>query len=165
MTKGIVSTGDLVSPKVYGLILDSKQLRSRLLPGGPIGSPYEVLNYQASLVLADPEGRQATVRRIQQIRFLQDGVSAILDHYWGDGVLLADYQNTAGLIGDSFKDQGVRHLVIDLGRAMARGETLTFAVERTVTAGFTDDEEWLEATIDHPASHLGQRILFPIERP
>src|SRR4051812_30048468 len=103
---------DVVSPKIYGLILDSEWLRSRLLPEGPLGSPYEILDYQATLVLADPEGHQATFHRTQHVRFLQDGVSALLDHFWGDGVLLTNYRNTAGPIGDSFKDAGRRHLVI-----------------------------------------------------
>ncbi len=48
---------------------------------------------------------------------------------------------------------------------MARGETLTFTVERTASSGFTDDEEWLETTIDHPVRHLEQRIIFPPGRP
>ena len=156
---------DVVSPKVYGLILDSESLRSRLLPEGPIGSPYEILDYQATLVLDDPEGRRATFHRTQQIQFLQGGVSAILDHFWGDGVQLVDYRNTAGVIGDSFRDRGIRHLVIELARAMGRGETLTFAVERVARVGFTADEEWLETTIDHPIHRLTREIIFPKERP
>ena len=156
---------DVVSPKVYGLILDSKALSSRVLPGGPLGSPYEILDYRATLVLNDPKGYHATFYRTQQVRFLQDGVAAILDHFWGDGVPFANYRHTAGPIADSFKDQGRRHLVIDLQYAMSRGELLTFDVERTVMVGFTADEEWLETTIDHPIRQLTRTIIFPHERP
>ena len=156
---------DVVSPKVYGLILDSESLRSRLLPEGLIGSPYEILDYRATLVLNDPEGRQATFRRTQQVRFLQDGVAAILDHFWGDGVQLVDYRNTAGSISDSFKDAGRRHLVIDLEHSMGRGELLTFSVERTAMVGFTAADEWLETTIDHPIRRLTRTIIFPHDRP
>jgi hypothetical protein len=156
---------DVVSPKIYDLILDSASLCSRLLPGGLIGSPYEILDYRATLVLPDPKGQRAIFQRTQQIRFLQDGVSALLDHFWGDGVILTDYQNTAGSIGDSFKDAGVRHLVIDLERAMGRGEMLTFDVERTAMVGFTTSEEWLETSFDHPIGNIVQRIIFPRERP
>lgn len=158
-------TIDVVSPKVYGLILNSKRLAHRLLPGGPIGSPYEILDYQATLVLDDPEGQRAIFRRTQHVRFLQDGVSAILDHLWGDGVILTDYQNTAGSIGETFKDAGTRHLVIDLNEPLGRGATLTFDVERTAMEGFTGADEWLETTIDHPIHHFGQRIVFPKDRP
>ncbi len=156
---------DVVSPKVYGLILDSESLRSRLLPDGPIGSPYEILDYHATLVLDDAEGRRATFHRTQRIRFLQDGVSAILDHFWGHGVQLGSYRHSAGPIGDSFKDQGRRHLVINLERPMGQGETLAFNVERTAMVGFTADREWLETTIDHPVRRLTREIVFPKERP
>lgn len=156
---------DIISPKVYGLILDSERLASRLLPEGPIGSPYEILDYQAALILDDPNGYRATFQRTQRVRFLQDGVSALLDHFWGDGVILTDYQNTAGSIGDTFKDAGVRHLMVELARAMGKGEMLTFAVERTAMIGFTASEEWLETTFDHPIGNIDQRIIFPKERP
>ena len=158
-------SADVVSPRVYGLILDSKPLARRLLPQGLIGSPYEILDYRATLVLTDAKGRLAIFRRTQRVRFLQDGVSAILDHLWGDGVMLTDYRHTAGRIGKSFKDQGTRHLVIDFKRPMARGETLTFVVERTAMEGFAESDEWLETTIDHPIAHFGQKIIFPKERP
>ena len=156
---------DVVSPRIYGLILDSKALAARLLPDGLIGSPYEILDYRATLVLHDPEGRRATFRRTQRVRFLQDGVAAILDHFWGDGVQLANYRHTAGPIADSFKDRGRRHLVIDLERPMGGGETLSFEVERTAMVGFTAAEEWLETTIDHPIRRLTRTIIFPHERP
>jgi hypothetical protein len=155
----------VISPRIYGLIADSPDLRARLVPGGLVGSPYEILDYQATLVLVDPQGRQAIFRRTQQIRFLQDGVSAILDHLWGDGVTVSRYRNTAGPIGESFKDAGVRHLVIDLERPMGRGETLGFEVERTAMAGFTRPDEWLETTFDHAISQFGQQVIFPNWRP
>lgn len=156
---------DVVSPKVYGLILDSRRLAHRLVPGGAVGSPYEIFDYRAVLVLDDPKGRRATFRRTQRVRFLQDGVAAIMDHLWGDGVILVDYHNTAGMIVESFKDQGTRHLVVDLKRPMARGEVFTFDVKRTAMEGFTEADEWLETTIDHPVQQYEQLIVFPQQRP
>src|SRR5438046_31604 len=102
----------IVSSKIYAKILASP-LGPRLLPDGLETSPYEVLDYEATLVLRDPAGRTATFQRTQRIRFLQDGVSAILDHFWGDGLLLADYSQSAGAIGEAFQDEGHRHLVIE----------------------------------------------------
>jgi hypothetical protein len=40
----------------------------------------------------------AVFRRVQRIQFQQDGVGAILDHFWGDGVALAAYRTTAGVL-------------------------------------------------------------------
>jgi hypothetical protein len=156
---------DIVSAKMYARILTSHGLGPRLLPEGLMTSPYEILDYQGTLTLLDPEGCQAIFNRTQTIRFLQDAVSSILDHLWGDGVSLAHYHNSAGQLSESFRDGDRRHLVIDLARAMRRGETLSFDVERTAMVGFTGDSEWLETTIDHPIHHLGQEIVFPPERP
>ena len=38
-----------------------------------------------TLTLHDGKGLHATLERRERIRFLQEGVSAILDHAWGDG--------------------------------------------------------------------------------
>jgi hypothetical protein len=161
----IEPVSDVVSPNVYSAILASPDLRQQIIPEGLAGSPYEILTYDATLTLDDPGGREATFQRVQQVRFLQDGVSAMLDHLWGDGVLLTHYRNSAGTIGESFKDAGRRHLVINLPRRMARGETLTFEVERRAAVGFTARHEWLETTIDHPIRQLTRTIIFPKERP
>jgi hypothetical protein len=96
---------------------------------------------------------------------LQDGVRAILDHAWGDGILLTDYEHSAGSLEDSFMDQGRRHLVIDLKREMAAGEQLEFKVARTAMEGFRGSKAIVETTIDHPIAHLTRTIVFPKGRP
>ncbi len=136
-----------------------------LLPQGLLPSPYEILSYESTLILHDASGNKATVKRNQQVRFLQDGIAGMLDHVWGDGVALTAYHNEAGVLRDLFLDEGKRHLVVGFKRPMCRGEMLTFRVERTAMVGFTGDEEWLETTIDHPTAHLSRSIVFPKERP
>ncbi len=154
-----------MSPRVYALILTSPRLKRMLLPQGLLPNPYEVLSYHSTLILHDDAGARATVQRTERIRFLQDGVSAILDHIWGDGVVVTSYHNEAGSVEDSFRDEGRRHLVIGLKRPMYRGEILTFRVARTAMVGFTREEEWLETTIDHPAGCLSRSVVFPKGRP
>lgn len=80
----------VVSAAVYGRILTSSRLRRLLLPEGLWRSPYEVLDYRATLILHDRYGLRATFARTQEVQFQQDGVGGILDHAWGDGVLLTD---------------------------------------------------------------------------
>jgi hypothetical protein len=123
--------------------------------------PYEVLQYVGTLVLHDRRGARATFHRSQRIRFRQNGVSAILDHAWGDGILLTNYQNTAGSLGDSIKEQGRRHLVIELKRAMANGEILDFTVRRDVMEMFLEREGWVETLLDHPVQHVRRTVVFP----
>ena len=155
----------IVSARTYAWILANPGIRRALLPGDILSSPYEVLEYDATLTLHDPAGMRATFARQQRIRFLQDGVTAILDHAWGDGVVVTHYTNDAGHLEESFNDAGRRHLVIGLRRRMAQGDTLAFAVQRQAMVGFTQAEEWLETTIDHPVSRLRRTILFPKDRP
>src|SRR5436305_5352072 len=122
----------IVSDRLYALILSSPRLKKQLLPEGLSVSPYRVLDYHATLALGDKKGSTAVFERTQRVQFQQQGVGAILDHFWGAGVQLTEYANTAGRIADSFRDEGRRHLVLELPRPMVRGETLEFTSERTI---------------------------------
>jgi hypothetical protein len=155
----------VVSARAYALISTSRRLRERLFPEGLLTSPYEILDYATTLTLHDRRGMHATFARRQRIRFIQQGVSAILDHVWGDGVAVTSYQNSAGSLDDSVKDGSRRHLVVGLKRSMDRGKGLSYAVERGVIAGFTRNEEWMDVTIDHPIRRLRAQVLFPESRP
>jgi hypothetical protein len=154
----------VVSDRLTALILSSPRLRQLLLPDGLIRSPYKILDYQGTLILRDKTGAIASFERQQVVQFQQDGIGAILDHFWGAGVGLAEYTTTAGVLRDSFRDQGKRHLLIELARKMGRGERLAFTMQRIAHEMFTAPEEWLETTIDHPIARLSQTIVFPRDR-
>lgn len=164
MASKIVDPSEVVSPNIYGLILSSPRLRKSLMPEGMGTSPYRIENYQAIVTLADPRGRVAIFERTQRVQFQQDGVAAILDHFWGDGVTIAQYSTTAGKVGELIRDSGRRHLVIELPRGMARGEFLEFATERTMMETFLEPDGYFELTIDHPIEQLSHWVLFPQER-
>ena len=150
---------------VYDVILTSPRLKRMVIPEGPVVSPYEVLDYRATLTLEDPNGLRATFRRSQRVRFLQAGVSALLDHFWGDGVPLVYYEHDAGPLVDWFAAGGVSNLVVGLKKPMARGETMSFGVTRTAMVAFTRAEEWLETRVDHPISKMSCEVIYPAERP
>jgi hypothetical protein len=160
-----LQSAQIVSALTYARILTSRRLRRRLLPEGVGTSPYEILDYNVTLNLHDPKGIRATHRRSQRIRFLQNGVSGILDHMWGTGITPTTYYSDAGPLEDSFRDEGRRHLVIGLARSMGKGETLAFEVHRGIMAGFIDGQEWFETTIDHPIRRLRAGVVFPRKRP
>lgn len=166
MQAAATKPSSVVSPRIYGLILTSPRLKKILLPEGLLPSPYKILDFQGTLTLEDPEGMRATFQRKQVIRFLQGGVSGILDHFWGDGVPLTFYENEAGSLEDSFKDEGRRHLVIGLKHRMRRGDVLNFEVVRRAMAEFIiKPVQRLETIIDHPIDRLGYKIIFPKDRP
>lgn len=155
----------VVSAKVYALLLTSPHLRRLVLPEGLTHSPYEILDYDATLTLEDAQGMRATFARTQSVRFLQEGVGAILDHAWGDGVVVTAYDHSAGRVVGTLRDEGRRHLVVQLPRPMGKGETLTFCVTRTMMEGFLQAEEWWEVDLDHPVTQLRHRVVFPKARP
>jgi hypothetical protein len=155
---------ELVSAAVYARILRTPRLRALLLPEGLLPSPYAVLRFEATLILHDPLGLRATFLRTQTVRFLQDGVAAILDHYWGDGIPFTDYQTDAGALLGTLRDGRRRHLVLSLGQRTRRGETRTFRVHRRAMAMFLAGEEWLETVVDHPVQELRQTNVFPRAR-
>lgn len=157
---------EVVSARIYALILTSKRLTEMLLPDGLPLSPYEITDYQVTLMLHDPEGMRATFRRVQEVRFVQEGVAGILDHAWGSGVVVSAYDNDAGTLADSFQDEGRHHMVIALKRRMGIGETLRFNVSRTTMACFAQEAQWwMDTTIDHPIKRLSAGIVFPADRP
>jgi hypothetical protein len=52
---------------------------------------YEILDYDSTLELLDPQGQTAIVKKRQQVKFNQDHIIAFQDYAWGDGDCLADY--------------------------------------------------------------------------
>ena len=165
MSHAATDSASVVSPNIYSLIATSPRLRRMLLPEGILASPYEVLDYDATLTLGDTKGIKADFQRTETVRFLQSGVAGILDHVWGDGVALTYYHNEAGNLEDSFNDQGRCHLVIGFKRAMRRGETMKFDVMRTAWywAGRPSSRRVrlrsLSTTVDNP--HL-QRVFLQL---
>lgn len=164
MSKTHHDPSEVISARVYGLILSSPRLRSQIIPQGLALSPYRVLDYDHTLTLCDPNGIEATYTRSQKIVFQQSGVSALLDHAWSEGVLV-DYACSAGRTVQTLKDAGRRHFVVELPRNMMANETLEFQVERTEMEAFLGRTEWVEVTIDHPVEYVRQSILFPAGRP
>lgn len=164
MCDSILPALPVVSPRILATIFEVPDLARNLFPEGLTTSPYEVMEYDATLDMEDPHGMRATFTRTQKIRFLHDGVSAVLDHFWGDGITVGSYSTDAGMIERTLTDSRRRHVVLRLKRPMRRGEELTFSVTRTVFAGFTNEHEWLSTQVDHPVHRLKRTILFPIKR-
>jgi hypothetical protein len=156
---------ELVSGAASAMILRTPPLRRLLVPEGLLPTPYTVLAFDATLLLHDPLGLRATFVRRQSIQFAQDGVGAILDHVWGDGIMLTDYWSDAGRLIGSIRDGPRRHLVLALGRRTRCGEVVRFQVRRRVMAAFVAPEEWVETVVDHPVQQLRRTVVFPPERP
>jgi hypothetical protein len=64
---------------------------------------YEVLEYESTLELKDREGRKATFKKREKVRYLQDNVIAYQDQAWGDGEILLNYRCTPGAPVDRYR--------------------------------------------------------------
>jgi hypothetical protein len=75
------------------VLRSSKNLIKRHFPKGS----YEVLEYESTLELLNPEGTKATFSKREQVRYSQDNVIAYQDQAWGDGKILIDCRCKPGL--------------------------------------------------------------------
>lgn len=126
---------------------------------------YEILQYDSTLELLDPQGNTAIFHKYQQVRFLQDNVLAFEDYAWGDGDIFADYRCAPGVAVDRYQDGDRWNILISLRETKSRGDITDFHLKRTIRAGFTQHEEWCQAEIRHATRRLRMAILFPPERP
>jgi len=68
----------------------------RVVQGRSYRGMYEVLEYEATLELEDPEGKGATFKKREKVCYLQDNVIAYQDQAWGDGEILVNYRCSPG---------------------------------------------------------------------
>jgi hypothetical protein len=126
---------------------------------------YDVLRYQTSLELLDPQGQVAIIHHEQTLRVLQNGVVGLYHQVWGDGELFADYAVAPGVVGDRFR-LGSRHItLISLREVKNRGDIVRLRIRRKVVGGWTHAEEWLETQVNHQLRSLRVSVLFPAVRP
>ncbi len=68
---------------------------------------YEVLSHRSTLELLDSYGKRALYRKVQRVRFSQDGLVTFQDMAWGEGDIFASYECSPGLAVDCYRE-GVR---------------------------------------------------------
>ena len=125
---------------------------------------YEILEYDSVLELCDPKGEAATLKRRQQVKFLQDDVIAFQDHAWGEGEIFADYKVSPGVEVDRYQDGDRWNVLISLRETKSSGDVEDFHIERTIRNGFRKDEEWWQMEMWYRTKHLKMAIIFPKKR-
>lgn len=126
---------------------------------------YKVLSYEATLELLDAEGREAVYVRKQRLRFLEDGVTAIDDYGWGNGIAFASHYAYPGRFVDRRIEGSRLRSTVELSRPYDAGEELTFSVERLIKNGFESKSEWwLEAELYHRARRVSLTVVLPSSR-
>ncbi len=146
------------------LLPDLYQLLRRWLSGQRHEGLYEILDYETTLELVDPQGETAIFRKRQQVKFLQDNVIAFEDYAWGDGEIFADYQCSPGEVADRYQEGDRWNILISLRGTKNSGDITDFYIERTAKHGFTQAEESLQTEIRHPTKRLKVVVIFPQTR-
>jgi len=125
---------------------------------------YEVLEYEARLVLKDPRGETAHYFKRQRVRFVQDNIIAYQDQAWGDGDIFADYKCSPGVAVDRYREGNRYRILISLRESKKRGDIEEFNIQRTIEHGFTKAVEDFQTDIDHTTRKLRVSVVFPAAR-
>lgn len=126
---------------------------------------YEVTDYEAKLELADATGKLATVKKRQQVRYLQDNIIAYQDQAWGDGQIALNYQTSVGTAVDRYRLDETTIILISLRGTRRRGDEDEFRIMWNAKNGYTKTIEPFGIEISHPTQVLTLRVIFPKDRP
>ena len=145
------------------MLWDLYQIGKQWWPGH--ADIYEILDYEASLELLDPQGEKAIFRKRQKVKFLQNNIIAFEDYAWGDGDILAAYRCAPGVVVDKYQEGDRWNILISLRETKSKGDIEEFNIERIEHGAFTQAEEWLQTEIRRRTRRLKMSIVFPRERP
>lgn len=125
---------------------------------------YEILDYDTTLELVDPNGETAIFKKRQKVKFLQDHIIAFQDYAWGEGEVFADYHCVPGWVVDRYQEGDRWNILISLRETKSVGDITEFYIERTVKNGFTKSEESRQIEIRNQTHRLKLVIIFPKKR-
>jgi hypothetical protein len=125
---------------------------------------YEVLAYETTLALHDPEGKRATLHKCEKVRFLQNNIIAYQDQAWGDGEILQAYRCSPGVAVDQYRSGYKTLILISLREVKHRGDVEEFQIQWEMEDGFLRETEQWETHIRHPTKHLKVQVIFPEDR-
>jgi hypothetical protein len=126
---------------------------------------YEVLEYESTLELKDREGKRATFKKREKVRYLQDNVIAYQDQAWGDGAILLNYRCSPGTPVDRYRSGYKTYILISRREVKDRGDVDEFNVEWGIRQGFLRQTEQWETHVTHRTRHLKINVIFPKSRP
>lgn len=126
---------------------------------------YEILEFDSTLELLDPQGENAVFRKHQRVKFLQDNIIAFQDYAWGEGSdIFATYRCKPGVVVDRYQEGDRWNILISLRGTKQRGDIEDFYIERKVVKGFIKKEEWYQVEIRNPTQRLRMSVIFPKSR-
>jgi hypothetical protein len=125
---------------------------------------YEVLDFETTLEILDSKGKYAIVRKIEEVRFLQDNVIAFQDQAWGAGKILLNYKCSPGLPVDLYPIGHKTHILISLREVKNRGDVVKFNIQWGIKNGFLKPFGFWAMDINHFTKSIKVNVIFPKER-
>lgn len=155
---------DLQSAGLFTLIVSIWNFTRYHLAAKAKPGIYEVLDFQSRLELHDTAGKQVTYHKQQKVRFLQNNVIAYEDVAWGEGDIFADYQVSPGVVADKFKEGHRYRILISIRATKNRDDMEVFNIRRSITDGFTQENEDIQTEINHHTRKVTVSVVFPAQR-
>jgi len=163
-------------PKMIGTLITSTSLSwfeilgdlwkigKKLMRGLSSEGMYEVLDYESTLEIHDPEGKRATFRKHMEVRYFQDEVIAFQDYAWGDGKILLDYQTSRGQAVDQYQAGNKTHILLSLREVKNKGDSDDFNISWGIQDGFPDADSCWSTRISHRMKRVKVSVIFPKAR-
>jgi hypothetical protein len=107
---------------------DALKALRRLIEGRSYKGLYEVLEYESTLELKDREGKTATFKKREKVRYLQNNVIAYQDQAWGDGEILLNYRCTPGTPVDRYRSGYKTYTLISRREVKDKGDVDEFNI-------------------------------------
>ena len=86
--------------------------------------------------MEDQEGKSATFKKREKVRYLQDNTIAYQDQAWGDGEILVDYRCSPGTPVDRYRSGYKTYILISRREVKNKGNVDEFNVEWGIRQGF-----------------------------
>lgn len=126
---------------------------------------YEVLEFESTLELLDPNGICAKVSKRQKVRYLQDHIIAYQDQAWGDGEILIDYKCIPGVLVDQYQFGHKTINLISLREEKNRDSIDDIRIIWRMNNSFLREKESWATSIQHKTNQLRVNLIFPKSRP
>ena len=128
------------------------------------GGIYETLSSEHTWDLKTEDGSEATLTKLNRVKFLQSNVLAVPDYIWGGGSQHM-YKCSPGREVDRFQEGHQTCVIISLGQMYSRGKELDLKIERTVMDAFLEEKEWIEVKPYGGRPPIKLNVIFPANRP
>lgn len=126
---------------------------------------YEVLDYECQVELKDKNGRLATIKKREKIRYLQDYITSYQDRAWGDGKVFLNYRCSPGIPVDEFRLGHYTCKLLSLREFRNNGDIDEFNIEWEMQDGFLKSTGFWGTSMRIKTKNVVVKVVFPKGRP